>query len=171
MLKKNESNTGEQQFTAVTLLRGIEEFNVTYCQALDEGRLYDWAEFFVEDALYVILSRENHDAGLPVGLVYCEGRAMMQDRAMTILETSMFAPRYLRHFVTNTHAHLTEDGDIYAGANYLLTQVLMDNPTAALHQVGRYIDRFVQEEGRLKLKERRCIYDNLLLDNSLVYPV
>jgi len=171
MLKTKESNTDETRLTGAALLRAVEEFNVAYCLALDEGRLYDWTEFFVEDSLYVILSRENHDAGLPVGVVYCEGRAMMQDRATTILETSRFAPRYLRHFVTNTHAEAAENGDIYAGANYLLTQVLIDKPSATLHQVGRYLDRFVQEGGRLKLKERRCIYDNLLLDNSLVYPV
>lgn len=171
MLKAKESNYGEARIAEDTLLRAVEKFNVEYCLALDEGRLYDWTSFFTEDCLYIIFSRENFDAGLPVGLVYCEGRAMLQDRATAILETSMFAPRYLRHFVTNTFVHYTEDGEICAGANYLLTQVLMDKPNATMHQVGRYEDRFVQEEGVLKLKERQCIYDNLLLENSLVYPV
>ncbi|MCH8532651.1 MAG: nuclear transport factor 2 family protein [Saccharospirillum sp.] len=171
MLKENEANQGEAGIAEDTLLRTIEKFNVEYCLALDEGRLYDWANFFTQDCRYIILSRENFDAGLPVGLVYCEGRPMLEDRATAILETSMFAPRYLRHFVTNTFVHYKEGDEIHSGSNYLLTQVLMDKPNATMHQIGRYVDRFVHEEGVLKLKERQCIYDNLLLENSLVYPV
>jgi anthranilate 1,2-dioxygenase small subunit len=159
-------------FTAdIDLVRAVEAFNVAYCRVLDAGRLHEWPEFFTEDALYVVSARENFDANLPVGLVYCEGRGMMKDRALTILETAMFAPRYLRHFVTNVYAETVEGGEIVAGANYLLTQVLMDEPSATIHQVGAYFDRFVLGPDGLKLKERRCIYDNLLLDNSLVYPV
>ena len=104
-------------------------------------------------------------------LIYCDGMGMLIDRTRAIVKTTMHAPRYLRHFVTNTHAEPQEDGTIVAGANYMLTQVLMDQPTATLHQVGCYLDRFVFEQGELKLKERRAIYDNLLLNNDLVYPV
>ena len=167
-IKKNQAAPGLDQ---AQLVHAIERFNTDYCRALDDGRLHDWVEFFTEDANYVVSGRENHDANLPVGLVYCEGKGMLKDRALAILETSMFAPRYLRHFVTNTYAEPQDDGTIVAGANYMLTQVLMDQPTATLHQVGCYLDRFVFEQGELKLKERRAIYDNLLLNNDLVYPV
>ncbi|GAA5127357.1 aromatic-ring-hydroxylating dioxygenase subunit beta [Alloalcanivorax gelatiniphagus] len=167
-IKKNPAAPGLDQGQ---LVHAIERFNTDYCRALDDGRLHDWVEFFTEDANYVVSGRENHDANLPVGLVYCEGKGMLKDRALAILETSMFAPRYLRHFVTNTYAEPQDDGTIVAGANYMLTQVLMDQPTATLHQVGCYLDRFVFEQGELKLKERRAIYDNLLLNNDLVYPV
>ena len=167
-IKKNPAAPGLDQGQ---LVHAIERFNTDYCRALDDGRLHDWVEFFTEDANYVVSGRENHDANLPVGLVYCEGKGMLKDRALAILETSMFAPRYLRYFVTNTYAEPQDDGTIVAGANYMLTQVLMDQPTATLHQVGCYLDRFVFEQGELKLKERRAIYDNLLLNNDLVYPV
>ncbi|MBF1802302.1 aromatic-ring-hydroxylating dioxygenase subunit beta [Alloalcanivorax profundimaris] len=167
-IKKNQAAPGLGQ---AQLVHAIERFNTDYCRALDEGRLHDWVEFFTEDAYYVVSGRENHTANLPVGLVYCEGKGMLKDRALAILETSMFAPRYLRHFVTNTYAEPQDDGTIVAGANYMLTQVLMDQPTATLHQVGCYLDRFVFENGELKLQERRAIYDNLLLNNDLVYPV
>ena len=167
-IKKDQAAPGLDQGQ---LVHAIERFNTDYCRALDDGRLHDWVEFFTEDACYVVSGRENHDAKLPVGLVYCEGKGMLKDRALAILETSMFAPRYLRHFVTNTYAEPQDDGTIVAGANYMLTQVLMDQPTTTLHQVGCYLDRFVFENGELKLQERRAIYDNLLLNNDLVYPV
>ena len=40
-------------------------------------RLTDWTEMFTDDALYVILSRENFDRNLPVGLIYCENKGMI----------------------------------------------------------------------------------------------
>lgn len=151
----------------------IEEFNVAYCRALDEGRLFDWVDFFTEDALYNVTARENHDAGLPVGLIYCEGRGMIHDRAFAITETAMFAPRYLRHLVTNLHLERVEaEGEILAEANYLLLQTLFDRPETTIHQAGRYLDRFRRgPQGQLLLAQRICVYDNLLVPNSLVYPV
>jgi 3-phenylpropionate/cinnamic acid dioxygenase small subunit len=154
-----------------TLLKQVEAFNVSYCHALDEGRLYDWVDFFVSDCFYIVLSRENYDSNLPVGLVYADSQKMLLDRATTILETAMFAPRYLRHFVSNTAVEETSEGDIISRSNYFLTQVLMDQPQATIHQVGQYLDKFVYLDGALKLKERQCVYDNLLLDTALIYPV
>ena len=37
-----------------------------YAAALDEQRLSDWVEMFTDDALYVVISRENADRGMPV---------------------------------------------------------------------------------------------------------
>ena len=37
--------------------------------------------------------------------------------------------------------------------------------------VGEYRDVFVREGCALKLKERRCVYDNLLIPTALCIPV
>jgi anthranilate 1,2-dioxygenase small subunit len=150
----------------------ISTFNNKYAAALDEQRLTDWTEMFTDDALYVILSRENFDRKLPVGLIYCENKGMIRDRAFALKETSMFAPRYLRHLIAN-QATLSEapDGTITARANYVVLQVLYDRPDATLHQVGVYYDKFRRVDGVLKLAERRCVYDNLLVDNALCLPI
>ena len=160
----------DPRLEAMLLRHEIEVFNAQYCAALDAQRLSDWAEFFTEDALYVVLSRENADKNLPVGLIYCEGRGMIRDRAFALEKTAMFAPRYLRHIVGNLI--VTTDGDsIRAQANYVLLQVLYDRPDATLHQVGVYYDIFRRVDGVLKLAERRCVYDNLLVPNALCIPV
>jgi anthranilate 1,2-dioxygenase small subunit len=150
----------------------IATFNNGYAAALDEQRLMDWVEFFTDDALYVVLSRENHDRNLPVGLIYCENKGMIRDRAFALKETAMFAPRYLRHLIANQMVTgETADGTISARANYVVLQVLYDRPDAKLHQVGTYYDKFRRVDGALKLVERRCVYDNLLVDNALCIPV
>jgi len=146
----------------------IEEFHAEYCHALDRGALEDWPDFFTEDAVYRITARENADAGLRVGLVYADSKAMLRDRAFAIKHTQMFAPRYLQHFVTNVRVITAEP--LRAQSNYLLLQTLVDGPTT-IQQSGRYYDTFVREGDRLLLKERQCIYDTLLIANDLVYPV
>jgi anthranilate 1,2-dioxygenase small subunit len=148
----------------------IEEFHIEYCAALDEGRIDDWPSFFTADAIYRITGRENADAGLPVGLVYCEGQGMLRDRALAISKTEMFAPRYLIHYVTNVRVLGVANGIVSAQANYLVLQTLVDEKTT-IHQAGCYFDRFARSDGRLLLCERHCVYDTLLIDNSLVMPV
>jgi anthranilate 1,2-dioxygenase small subunit len=150
----------------------IEEFNSDYAAVLDEGRVDEWPCFFTEDAVYRITGRENADADLPVGLVYCEGIGMFRDRALAIARTMMFAPRYLLHQVTNTRVLAVDEppGTITAQANYALYQTLVDERTT-LQQVGRYYDRFRREDGRLLLAERHCVYDSLVIDTALIYPV
>jgi anthranilate 1,2-dioxygenase small subunit len=150
----------------------IEEFHAAYCWTLDCGDVEHWPEYFTDDAVYRITARENADAGLPVGLVYADSKAMIRDRAFALKETTMFAPRYLRHLIGNL-AVLGEDerGHIKATANYVLLQVLFDRPDAKLHQVGVYRDVFRRDGGELKLAERRCIYDSLLVDNAMCLPV
>lgn len=151
----------------------VSEFNAAYCAVLDDGDLKDWPRFFTQDAFYNITSRENFDDDRPVGLVYCEGRGMISDRALAISETSMFGPRYLRHYITNERVTgIEEDGTVLAGCNYLLIETLSELPEGRLHQAGRMIDRFrPQDDGSLLLASRIAVYDTLLVPNALVLPV
>ena len=96
---------------------------------------------------------------------------MIHDRAFALLKTAMFGPRYLRHMVSNLIVTAAADGTIYARANYVVFEVLTDRPEVHLHQVGEYRDIFRRMHGELKLQERRCIYDNLLVPTALCIPV
>ncbi|MEP9375221.1 aromatic-ring-hydroxylating dioxygenase subunit beta [Aquabacter sp. CN5-332] len=164
--------TQDQAIAAMLLKAEVEAFNTAYSAALDEQRLSDWAELFTPDGFYIIISRENHDRGLPVGLIYCENQGMIRDRAFALEKTAMFAPRYLRHMVGNVAVEPEDaDGLIVARANYVVFQVLFDRPDATIHQVGRYEDVFQRTPGGLRLKKRVCVYDSLLIDNALCIPV
>jgi anthranilate 1,2-dioxygenase small subunit len=155
------------------LLRAeIETFNARYCALLDRQDLMAWVDCFTEDAFYSVISRENFERGLPVGLIYCEGRGMIHDRAFALLKTAMFGPRYLRHMVANLIVMPAgSDSTIHARANYVVFEVLTDRPEARLHQIGEYHDIFRRVGGQVKLQERRCVYDNLLIPTALCIPV
>lgn len=156
---------------ALALVREVEHFNSEYCAVLDAGLVEQWPMFFTEDAVYRITARENAELGMPVGLVYAQGRAMMHDRAIAIARTQMFAPRYNLHLVTNTRViEEKPDGEIAAQANFLLLQTLVEGPST-IHLAGSFHDRFVRHEGRLLLQERQAIYDTTIIANDLVYPL
>jgi anthranilate 1,2-dioxygenase small subunit len=148
----------------------IEEFHADYCAILDENRISEWPSFFTEDAIYRITGRENVESDMPVGLVYCQGMGMFRDRALAIGKTEMYAPRYLHHLVSNVRVLGIGVSEASAQSNYIVLQTLVDEKTT-IHQAGHYFDRFVRVGGRLLLRERHCVYDSLLIDNSLVMPV
>lgn len=149
----------------------IEDFNTEYAAVLDRGDLRDWPRFFTEDAIYRVTGRENYDESLPLGTLYCDSRAMMEDRVFAILNTAVYAPRTLLHLVTNARVIGTSaDGTTAAEANFLIVQNLLDrNPKLLMG--GRYCDAFVRADGRLLLKERHCVYDTLTVQTSIVVPV
>ena len=149
----------------------VEEFNTEYCAILDAREIEKWPEFFTEDAVYRVTARENADANLPVGLVYCEGRPMMHDRAVAIARTQMFAPRNTIHMCSNVRVMSQEAGKSFtAQTNFMLLQTLVEGPTT-IHLAGRYYDRFVLENGKLRLAERQVVYDTTVIATDLVYPV
>lgn len=155
---------------ALALRLEIEEFNADYCATLDANDVEAWPGYFTENGLYRITARENTELGLPVGLVYAEGRDMMHDRAAAIARTQMFAPRYMLHVLGNTRVLDETDGVILSQTSFLLMQTLVEGPTT-LHLAGVYHDRFVHEDGALKIAERQVIHDTNILANDLVYPV
>jgi len=150
----------------------IEEFNVEYARVLDEFDLVRWAEdFFTEDAFYRVTGRENFEVGLPIGLIYCEGKLMLKDRAFATLEATMFAPRYLLHMNCNVRVtQVDADEAVHAESTYMVFETLVGDKTR-IFQAGRYIDTFVREAGRLRLKKRDCVYDTLIIPNSMIFPV
>src|SRR5271165_2910285 len=72
-----------------------------YTDALDDGELESWPDFFTENCVYKITPRENFEQNLPVALIYCESRDMLFDRVVAIRETTLYVPRLMRHLTGN----------------------------------------------------------------------
>jgi 3-phenylpropionate/cinnamic acid dioxygenase small subunit len=148
----------------------IETFNVEYCAALDANEVELWPDFFAEDATYRVTSRENALLGMPVGLIYAEGRNMIRDRAIACARSQMFAPRHMLHVLGTTRV-LQEDGDtVDSQTPFILLQTLVEGPST-IHLAGIYHDRFVRYAEKLVIARREVIYDTEILATALAYPV
>jgi anthranilate 1,2-dioxygenase small subunit len=148
----------------------VEEFNYEYAAVLDRCEIGKWPSFFTQDGVYRLVARDNAEANLPLSLMSCEGMGMLKDRAYAIENTEMFAPRYIHHQITQIRVTGIDAGIVNAEAAYTVLETLIDEPTRIL-QCGRYYDKFVRHGDGLLLKERRCIYDTLIVPTCVVYPV
>jgi 3-phenylpropionate/cinnamic acid dioxygenase small subunit len=154
----------------VMLRLEIEDFHTAYGAALDDGRYDAWPDFFASDCIYRIVPRDNHDANLPLALMHCEGRGMLIDRVASLRETLFYLPRTLRHMVSGIRVKAQAGGEIVAEANYLVLQTDSDKHTEVFNY-GRYLDRFTRHQGELRLQERICVFDSLLVPSSLMVPL
>lgn len=149
----------------------IETLYAQYAEALDDGPLEQWPEFFHETCLYLIMPRDNYERGLPLAVMRGESRNMLKDRVTAIRETLLYEPRYLRHHITNIRLQAAPDQALAAKANFSIVEVLPEAlPRIAM--IGRYIDLVSRDvDGVWRFDEKRCVYDSLLVANSLIFPV
>ncbi|MGO4153110.1 aromatic-ring-hydroxylating dioxygenase subunit beta [Cupriavidus sp. YAF13] len=155
---------------AAHLRAEVDAFHAEYCAVLDANEIGRWPDFFSNDATYRITSRENALLDMPVGLIYCEGRDMIRDRAMAIANSQMFAPRHMLHVLGITRVLEEAEDTISAQTPFLLMQTLIEGPTT-VHLSGIFHDRFVRQEERLLIASRLVVHDTEILATSLAYPV
>ena len=156
---------------ATELKLALMELYDAYGAALDDD-LERWPEFFTEDALYRIVARENYERNMLWPTMSCEGRGMMLDRVMAIRETSMFAPRQMRHFVSGVRI-LSETPDGYrTQANFLVGESQVE-AESRVFAIGRYMDLVVRDDanGGLRFAEKLCVYDGNVILSSLIFPL
>lgn len=155
---------------AAELRQRIADLYCDYCDALDEGALERWPEFFTETCLYKVTPRENVERNLPIGLIYCESRAMLMDRITALRQTALFAPRVMRHMVSGLRVRAMEAGALRLGANFALIETMVDQPSR-IFLAGSYRDVVVEDAGALRFSEKICIYDSTIVPTSLVFPI
>jgi 3-phenylpropionate/cinnamic acid dioxygenase small subunit len=148
----------------------LADFYCAYADALDDGELESWPDFFTENCVYKITPRENFEQNLPVALIYCESRDMLFDRVVAIRETTLYVPRLMRHLTGNIRLREIGPEGLRLTASFALFQTMVDRPSE-LFLCGRYHDRVVDDSGTLRFAERICVYDSTIVPTSLVFPV
>eukprot|EP01042_Synura_sphagnicola_P017101 gene17101-21617_t len=84
----------------MTLWFELHQLQEGYSHALDNDRLEDWPEFFTDDCLYEIIPRENADAGLPIGIIYCDSKNMLRDRVLSLRHANIYEAHTYRHMTS-----------------------------------------------------------------------
>lgn len=148
----------------------VDRFLAGYAHRLDDGLIDEWTGFFTADALYQITTRENFEAGYPIGIMLCEGRGMMEDRVLALKTANVFEPHTYCHIVGRPELHEESPGVLSARSNFCVFRTMEDGE-AALFATGKFLDQIVFEEGEPKFKARRVILDSRRVDVLLVFPL
>ena len=145
-------------------------FYDAYFDTLDEGRLEEWPDFFVDDCLYRIIPRENYEAGHGLCTMQADSKGMLTDRVRAILKTQVYAPRYCRRFYSGLTVVRASGRDFAVKQNVLIVQTMIDKPSEILAcGVGR--DRLIADDaGNLKFLDRTIVLDTEMIQNSMIYP-
>lgn len=148
----------------------LEELYAAYGATLDYGKIEDWPDFFTDDCIYKLISRENYDLGLPLGTMFAEKRGGLEDRVTAVVKTTIYHERTITHLITGVRLLGTKGNVIEATANYVVLETLPNQYTNVLNS-GRYSDKVVRKGGKLLFKEKLCIFDSALVPASIIYPI
>jgi 3-phenylpropionate/cinnamic acid dioxygenase small subunit len=149
---------------------GVHELIAAYAECIDDDRLEEWPDFFVEKCRYLITSRQSHEAGYRHGVVYAASRGMLKDRVLALRRANIFEPHRYRHIVGPIRVGKIEDGLAQVRSNFIAVRIMHDGEMS-LFAAGRYLDRIDVSTEPYRFVERLVILDSQNIDTLLVIPL
>ncbi len=149
---------------------GVHELIAAYCDCIDDDRLEEWPDFFVDECRYLITDRESHAAGYKHGIIYCASRGMLVDRVMSLRRVLMFEAHRYRHVVGPIRVGVVDNGVAEARSNFIAVRIMHDGVTS-LFATGRYLDRIDVSRTPYRFIERLVVLDSQKIDTLLVIPL
>jgi len=147
----------------------VENLHARYAHALDADRLEDWPQLFTENGTYRITTAENEARGLPLPVLYAEGRPMLRDRVASLRHANIYEAQRYRHIVSAVLAERLSDSVAKSVSNFMVVRV-MENGDTLLFATGRYLDRIALAP-EPRYEERVVICDSRRFDTLLAIPL
>jgi anthranilate 1,2-dioxygenase small subunit len=142
-----------------------------YALAIDEDRLEDWVELFVEDCDYRVVTRENVEQELPNVLMWCDNKNMLRDRIDSYRNVNEYNLHYDRHVLGPPRFTGGENRVWRFEVSYSLFQTELEG-ASRLFSVGRYrIEALIDETGTARLKGVTVVADTGLVPSLLATPI
>jgi anthranilate 1,2-dioxygenase small subunit len=154
----------------VVLRLRVEALYAEYAQTIDDDKLEDWPGFFVEGGSYRVTTRENYSQGLSLAMVYCAGRGMMIDRISALRFANIYEPHVYCHLTSCIRVLDSSSGEIRTQGNFAVLRTMQEGDRT-IFACGRTFDLIIEEEGRLRFKERLVVLDSRQVDTLLVIPL
>ncbi len=158
------------EFAEVVRRLEIELLYTDYAHCLDNDRLEDWPGFFTEDCAYRVISAENFEAGLPLGLIYATSKNMLVDRVMALREANIYEPQRYRHLISNIRIEVDTADSLDIVANFIVVRTMQDG-AMAVFAAGRYVDRVVRSGDVWKFARKDAVLDSRQIDTLLAIPI
>lgn len=152
----------------VSLQLAVERLHARYAHALDADRLEEWPQFFTESGRYRIATAENEERGLPLAVLYAEGRAMMRDRIQSLRHANIYEPQRYRHMISAVLVEPVDAGVVRSIAHFVVIRIMQGGETV-IFASGRYVDRIDLRE--MQYEERVVICDSRRFDTLLAIPL
>jgi anthranilate 1,2-dioxygenase small subunit len=148
----------------------IQNLNARYASTIDNDRLEEWPDYFTEDCLYRITTKEDFDEGLPLGIIYATSRNMLIDRVTSLRDANIYEAQCYRHIISTPLILSVENNILEVETNFAVLRIMHDGDSM-LFASGRYLDRIEQKSDDLKFAERIVVADSRKFDTLLAIPL
>jgi len=154
----------------IAMQLAVERLLARYVASIDEDRLEEWPGYFTEACRYQIISRENHERGLPIGVFYADSRGMLHDRVAALREANIYEAQRYRHIVSTVLIDSVANGIASVRSNYLVLRTMQDG-TLNVFSTGRYLDCVDLSGTEPLFREKVVVFDNKRIDTLLAIPL
>jgi len=137
-----------------------------YGGLIDAGKFDEWLGLFSAECRYQVMPRENFDRGLPAALIFCDSRAVLEDRIRALREANKYNIHTDRHLIGLPR--IFDDGVIEAP--FAVYQTDQEGETR-LFATGLYRDRLQVEGSGLKIGDKLILLDTFAVPSLLATPL
>ncbi len=141
-----------------------------YGALLDGARYDEWLDLFAQECRYQVMPRENYDRGLPAALIFCDSRAVLEDRIRALREANKYNIHTDRHLIGLPRLLPPEAAGLMVEAPFTVFQTDQEGATR-LFATGLYRDRLEPAEGGLKIREKLVLLDTFAVPTLLATPL
>jgi anthranilate 1,2-dioxygenase small subunit len=146
----------------------INRFILRTAALVDGDKLEGWLDCFHAESSYVVLPRENLEAGYAIGLMRCDNKPQLVDRISVLRHASKFNPHWDRHIVGGTLVEQI-DGVVKASTSFMVVQTQLNGPST-LFCSGSYEDE-LDVTDQILLRKRVVVLDTFTVSNCLATPL
>ena len=154
----------------VSTRQRIEDFIHDCAHCIDDDRLEEWPSYFVEDCRYTIIDRESLANDMPVGIMTCDSRGMLEDRVRALREANIYEAHCYRHLISGIRIRGV-DGDVYSVQTSYAVIRTMQEGEISVFSSGKLLDEIVVRDDRLLFRERTVVCDSNRIDTLIVIPI
>jgi 3-phenylpropionate/cinnamic acid dioxygenase small subunit len=154
------------------ILAALDALQMKYLGALDQRDFDAWLDCFADEAAYICISRENHEASLPVAIMMDDTRARLRDRVRFIKQvwSGTYEDYATRHFVQRIDSKALDKSYVSITTNFMVSYTNRRGGSDIL-VTGVYDDTVDVNGGTPKFVSKRAILDTVITPRYLVYPV
>jgi anthranilate 1,2-dioxygenase small subunit len=146
----------------------IHDLLAEYGALLDLAEYDEWLGLFAAECRYSVVSRENYDRGLPAALIFCDSRAMLDDRIRALREANKYNIHTDRHLIGLPR--LTDANGLAIEAPFTVCQTDQEGATR-LFATGLYHDRLEWAGTALKIRDKLVLLDTFAIPTLLATPL
>jgi anthranilate 1,2-dioxygenase small subunit len=144
----------------------VHDLLAEYGGLLDAAQYDEWLGLFAARCRYRVMPRENWERGLPAAVIFCDSRAVLEDRIMALREANKFNIHSDRHLIGLPR--LLESATVEA--SFAVYQTDQEGETR-LFAAGLYRTRLEAGADAPKIRDQLVLLDTFAVPTLLATPL